>query len=141
MNPVEFLDVADRFQASTSEAERRTSIGRSYYALYNILLGFLSSQGVSFENGVRDHRRLVYYLTKCGYRQGARIGETLRDLRIIRNDADYHMNVTIDARQSQLAYQRARTMIDRFNALPPTDLHTIVQRIKALPPPPLSRYS
>lgn len=141
MNPVEFLDIADRFQASTSEAERRTSIGRSYYALYNILLGSLSSQRVAFENGGRDHGRLVYYLTKCGHRQADKIGGALKLLRNLRTDADYHMNVAIDARQSQLAYQRARTAVDRFNALPQADLHTIVQRIKALSPPPPPRHS
>lgn len=136
MNPADFLRVADQFQASASEAERRTSIGRSYYAVYNVLFRFLSAQGVPFENGGGDHWRLVYYLTNCHHRQAGRIGAALRDLRNLRTDADYRMNLVIDVHQSQLAYQQARSAVNRFNQLPPPDLGNIVQRIKALPPPP-----
>ena len=38
MNGADFLEVAKRLEDSPSEAERRTSIGRSYYALYNVLV-------------------------------------------------------------------------------------------------------
>lgn len=128
---MEFLDIANQFQASASEAERRTSIGRSYYALYNVLFGFLSSQGVDFENGGGDHRRLVNYLTRCNDRQAYRIGGALRDLRTYRTDADYDLNVAIDASTSQLAYRQARKAINRFDALQHSpDIQTVIQLIK-----------
>lgn len=137
---MEFLDIADQFQASPSEAKRRTSIGRSYYALYNVLFGFFSSQGVVFENGGGDHWRLVNYLTKCNDRQAFKIGGALRDLRTVRTDADYHMNIPIEVAESQLAYRRARNAINRFNGLQQSpDIHTIVQiikKVRVFPPLP-----
>ena len=48
MNGRSFLRVADQFRASADEAEVRTSISRSYYALFNVLLGALSAKGVIF---------------------------------------------------------------------------------------------
>jgi len=136
MDPADFLNVADQFQASPFEAERRTSVGRSYYALYNVLFAFLSSRGVLFENGGRDHWWLVYYLTNCPHRQAARIGAALRDLRILRIDADYHMNVAINPPQSQLAYRQAGNAVNRFKGLQAADLQNIVQLINALPQHP-----
>ncbi|MFQ5853696.1 MAG: hypothetical protein ACE5JU_24320 [Candidatus Binatia bacterium] len=134
---MEFLDIAHQFQASSSEAERRTSIGRSYYALYNVLIGLLSSQGVPFENGGGDHWRLVNYLTKCNDRIAFRIGGALRDLRSVRTDADYHLNMPIEIAQSELAYKRARRAINRFDALQQSShIHVVVQLIKQVKPFP-----
>src|SRR5574341_332593 len=59
MDPADFLAVADRLRSSPSEAERRTSVGRAYYALYNLLVMRLSSQGFSFQKDGGDHGRLV----------------------------------------------------------------------------------
>jgi uncharacterized protein (UPF0332 family) len=134
MDPAAFLDIAQQFQASNSEAERRTSIGRSYYTLFNILRQSLFSRGVRFSSSGADHRQLVDYLTQCRNQEAARIGGILKDLRVQRNQADYDMNITIDTNQSQLAYRRAQDAVDRFNALSQTDLQTIITHIQALPP-------
>jgi hypothetical protein len=134
MDPASFLEIAGRFQASPSEAERRTSIGRSYYALYNVLLGTLSSQGVIFGRVGTDHGDLVHYLIKCGNREAARIGEALRDLRLSRNESDYNMNLVVNVAQSKLAYGKAKSAVARFNGLPPVDLQTIVRSMKRVGP-------
>lgn len=134
MDPAAFLDIAQQWQVSDSEAERRTSIGRSYYTLFNILRQSLSSRGVHFRSGSDVHRQLVDYLTRCRHREAARIGGILKDLRVQRNQADYDMNITINTSQSQLAYRRAQDAIDRFNALSQTDLQTIITHIQALSP-------
>jgi hypothetical protein len=134
VDPVAFLDIAEQFQTSGSEAERRTSIGRSYYALYNILFRSLSLRGVAFNQSGEDHGRLVYYLTRCGHRMAANIGATLRDLRGYRNNADYDMNVMIDERQTQLVYAKTRGAVVTFRQIEETDFLTVLQRIKALPP-------
>jgi hypothetical protein len=134
MDPAAFLDIAQQWQVSDSEAERRTSIGRSYYTLFNILRQSLSSRGVTFSFRATDHGVLVDYLTRCSNQEAARIGGILNNLRVQRNDADYDMNLTIDTSQSQLAYRRAQDAVDRFNALSQTDLETIITRIQVLPP-------
>jgi hypothetical protein len=134
MDPAAFLDIAQQWQVSDSEAERRTSIGRSYYALFNILRQSLSSRGVTFRFRATDHGDLVDYLTRCGNQEAARIGGILNNLRVQRNDADYDMNLTIDTNQSQLAYRSAQEAVDKFNALSQTDLETIITRIQVLLP-------
>jgi hypothetical protein len=139
MDPATFLTVADLFQASSFEAERRTAIGRSYYALYNVVLSTLSSQGISFSHTGNDHRQLVEYLFSCGHRQAAHIGSALRDLRVWRNNSDYEMHVVIDVPQSQLAYAKAKQAVDRFNRLPAVDLETMVQAMKRIGPRPPRR--
>jgi hypothetical protein len=136
MDPATFLTVADRFQASPSEAERRTAIGRSYYALYNVVLRTLSSQGIPFSNTGNDHRQLVDYLFRCGHRQAARIGGALRDLRVARNESDYNMDHVIAVAQSQLAYRNAKNAVDRFNSLTPAELQSIIQSMKRVGPRP-----
>src|SRR5262245_12948177 len=133
MDPITFLDVAAQLQSSSSEAERRTAIGRSYYALYNVLRSTLEAQAVPFTQGVEDHRHLTEYLLRCGHRGAARIGTTLRDLRRLRNEANYEMHTIINRQQSQLAYVQARQAVDRFKALTSTDMQTIIARIKAIP--------
>ena len=133
MNGANFLEVAQRLESSVSEAERRTSIGRSYYALYNVLVDFLSSHGVSFYRHAKDHGRLVRYLMDTKDRQADAIASALRDLRNRRNVADYQMSRFVDVRESHHAYRLARTELDRFIALSPGERHAIVECIKRLP--------
>ena len=135
MNPADFLDVADQFKDSASEARRRTSIGRSYYALYNVVHGSLSSEGARLEGTASDHKLLVYYLTKCSDRDADRIGSALRDLHAYRIDADYDMQVSINDGRSKLAYQLAQSMVTRFNALGPPHIQRISQLFQYVPPP------
>jgi len=54
MDAREFLPIAERMSTSANEAERRTSIGRSYYGLFHVLLGALSDRGVIFRETSRS---------------------------------------------------------------------------------------
>ena len=48
--------------------------------------------------------------------------------------ADYELEITIEADDSQLAYGRANRAINGLDAISHSDLHRIVSIIKALPP-------
>ena len=130
MNGADFLDVAKRLEDSPSEAERRTSIGRSYYALYNVLVALLSSQGVFFHRQGRDHQLLLSYLVKAHHSEATMVAQTLRDLRTARNDADYRMDAFVGAETSLLTSRLARTEMDRLNALSPSDREAMARGIK-----------
>lgn len=65
MNARDFPEIADRFKDSAKKSECRTSIGRSYYGLLNVLLGALAVKGVPFRQPHDDHHLLVAYLTKA----------------------------------------------------------------------------
>lgn len=119
MDPADFLAVADRLRGSPSEAERRTSVGRAYYALYNLLVMRLSSQGFSFQKDGGDHGRLVRYLIQSENLEASKLGERLKKLRTLRNVADYEMEAAIDANRAELAYRWARTATDLINKISP----------------------
>ena len=110
-NPTDFLGIANQFQNSLSEAERRTAVGRSYYAVYNLFIESLSKEGVTFEKNGADHERLVYYLEESKIQEAQRAGMTLNSLRVSRNEADYAMEKNIDVRQSQFAFGKAGSTI------------------------------
>lgn len=135
-NPTDFLTIANRFQSSGSEAERRTAVGRSYYAVYNLLIGALSKEGVHFEENADDHRMLVYYLIGSKVREAERAGEALKYLRNSRNDADYDMEKDINVQQSKFTFERANSTVTQFQALDSTRIKKLAEAIRHLPPPP-----
>jgi hypothetical protein len=75
MDARDFLLIADQSRTSSREAERRTSIGRSYYALFNVVLGTLAAKGVVFHESADDHRDLIAYPAKVGHHNAALVGQ------------------------------------------------------------------
>jgi hypothetical protein len=133
MDPLDFLVIADRYKRSDKEAERRTSIGRSYYGLYNFLVGVLSSKGVIFRETPEDHQMLISYLIKAGHARAAQAGQAVKDMRKYRNDADYRMSPAINASMSEFVYKKAVAAIDGFKVISGTELDVIIERIQAMP--------
>jgi hypothetical protein len=133
MDARDFFPIAEAFRTSTSEAERRTSVGRSYYALFNVLLGALSAKGVIFKGVPEDHYKLVSYLAKSGHTRAASVGSVLKDLRLDRNRADYDLTVTIAANTSAFRYQKAIRALEQFDSIPTAEWTIIVKAIQALP--------
>ena len=133
MDAKDFLTVAERYQASPREAERRTSIGRSYYALFNFVKTILEGSGVIFPGDASDHRKLVDYLIRAGHRVAASTGQELKGLRSERNSADYELRSLVPESSSQAVYARAISAISRFEAIPAQELTQIVGKIQKIP--------
>ena len=125
MNPAEFLPVAERYQRSGHEAERRTSIGRSYYGTFNVLIAKLSSEGVGFHENQDDHKLLANYFKTSKHLSAYKIGQNLEILRRLRNDSDYSMTLTISVTNSEFAYKLAGEVIRRFDEFSREDLSRI----------------
>ena len=136
MDPADFLNVSSRLYNSGFEEDRRTSISRSYYALYLVLHLDLRAQGVQFTNTGRDHGWLVHGLMTCLDANAYRIGQELKNRQADRIKADYRMNATIDVARSEFAYKSARAMVNLYRGLNAANLATIVQAIKNVAPPP-----
>jgi uncharacterized protein (UPF0332 family) len=133
MDSREFLPIAERYRNSAIEAERRTSAGRSYYALFNAILATLSGKGVIFRSGPEVHHRLISYMAKAGFKSAASVGAVLKDLRNERNDADYGLNAPFDVSRSEFVYMKARRALLQFDAIQASELAEIVKNIQALP--------
>ena len=116
MDPLDFLEVAKRYSDSKLESERRTSIGRSYYALFN-QVALRVSNFAPLPGDVDDHRAVTAYLLNARVPALLEVGRKLKDLRVTRNDADYRMQLQIDGRKSELALLRAEDAIQKFGTV------------------------
>ncbi len=134
MNPRDFLEVANRLQGSPDEADRRTSISRSYYAAYHVVVQTLAAKQVQFEKNADDHGRLAHYLAHSGDHRMQTIGGFLKTLRTSRVDADYKLRTLIKEWDSQLSYLAASRAITQFHTISGPDLDHIASVIKVAPP-------
>jgi len=133
MNARDFFAVAAQFKNSENEAERRTSIGRSYYALFNVVIGALTAKGVIFRQTPDDHHRLVSYLTKTRNRTANSVGSALLSLRTDRNRADYEMALVTSVRTTEFVFQKAADALAQFDSISPAEMAGIVTQIQAIP--------
>jgi len=97
MNGIDFLNFARSLHSSADEAARRTSVSRSYYAIYHQMKEVLTSIGIYVSTAPSEHQRFVRYLKEGGKTVGIKedggwCGETLDQLRTVRNDADYDLS-------------------------------------------------
>lgn len=137
MDSADFLTVASKLCPSTSEAERRTAVGRSYYALYNLLHEELRNLGVPLQNGPQDHGDVVYYLTRCPPLGAANtVGQSLNDLRRDRNTADYEMSALVPKSKSEFVYKKALECFQNFKSLDDKELARLRLSFQALPARP-----
>ena len=116
MDPWHFLIVAEQLSDSKLEAARRSSISRSYYAIYNEIVTFLGERGVTLPQ--RDaHEKLCRCLTGTGHQALALIAEQLRWLRLDRTAADYDMAANparFSMPRTERALSQARTIRQQF---------------------------
>lgn len=137
MDSADFLTVASKLCPSTSEAERRTAVGRSYYALYILLHDELRKLGVPLRNGPEDHGEVVYYLTRCPpLGVAATVGQALNDLRRDRNTADYEMSAVISKSKSEFVYKKALECFRNFKSLDGKELARLRSCFQFLPARP-----
>jgi hypothetical protein len=134
-DPLLFLEIASRYKSSGNEYERRTAVGRAYYAVYNFVCDRLQREGVqTFKKDGGDHDRMVYYLTNCKDSQAGVVGNLLKDLKGRRKNADYRMDLIIDKPYSEFAHNRAVRAVEEFKKVP--DLPKLASLINKLGDPP-----
>ncbi len=94
----QFLIIAEIFlvQASTSpnsEALLRSAISRAYYAAFNLAQQFIADKdGVIFAPDSDVHSKIGQYFIMSSNLKRRRLGYRLRNLRKLRNRADYANN-------------------------------------------------
>jgi len=121
MNGFDFLDFAKSLLSSSNEAARRTSVSRSYYAIYHQMKEILTSLGIPVSRQPSEHQRLVRYLKEGGKNAGiqnaSRYGEFFDSLREERNNADYDLSVQkFNERNCKLQWRVAEMIYNIINA-------------------------
>ena len=112
MDPLNFLGVARTLSETDQESNHRTSVGRSYFAVFNHFRLRLDSLK-PLPKTQEDHSLVVRYLTKAPNSELQSVGQTLSDLRKSRNEADYDMDVVVGQDQSRLALAKANRAIEK----------------------------
>jgi hypothetical protein len=125
MEGKDFLELAKKFQSSENEAERRTSISRAYYAVFNHVKGFFSKTTIKLSAAAQAHEKIYQYLFNSGIEEAADLASDLKSLREKRNDADYELispRYNHDKVNCGLTCVKAIQFFDRFDKIPPTNL-------------------
>ncbi len=125
MEGKEFLELAKKLQNSEVEAERRTSVSRAYYAIFNHIKSFLNSNNIKLTGAAQAHERAHQYLFNSGIEEAEDLADTLNNLRKRRNDADYELispKYKHDKLNCGLTCVKANQFFDSFDKLNPAGL-------------------
>lgn len=116
MNWRDFLLVASRLAAETTEADWRTAVSRAYYAAFHVARHLLADLRFTVPRADRAHQYLVFRLSNSGEAAVEQAGRDLDTLRRLRNRADYDETPALTQSQATAALQLARDIIQALDA-------------------------
>lgn len=116
MDPKAFLDLAEDLKDSKNEASLRTSVSRSYYALFNLMAQFIEPNfPKALSHSAKDHTTIYESLYNCGNEDVEVVASDLHDLRAERNAADYNLELnTFVENHANLMYIKAKLAMKTF---------------------------
>jgi uncharacterized protein (UPF0332 family) len=116
MNWRDFLLLATRLGAGTTEADWRTAVSRAYYAAFHIARRSFADSGFSVPRADRAHQYLVFRLSNSGEAVVEQAGRELDTLRRLQNRADYDETPALTQPQAVAAVQIADGIIRAIDA-------------------------
>ena len=116
MNWRDFLVVATRLAAATTEGEWRTAVSRAYYAAFHVARRLLADLQFNVPRADRAHQYLVFRLSNSGEAAVEQAGRDLDTLRRLRNRADYDEVPALTQPQATAAVQVAEGIIQALDA-------------------------
>ena len=119
MNNLDFLDTAEKLMEADNptEADIRTAISRSYYAVYHhVLLWWKSNEGFP-DYKDRGHAKIQMALHNAGTSDIRDFSNNLKNLNTGRRKADYELEVSFDLLEGQRILDLAHNAIAIFDAI------------------------
>ncbi len=110
----EFFTVAEELAERDEERDKRTAVGRAYYAAFGTARSHLESSGVTFAKGSGVHGAVWGHLSKSSDPVERQLGATGNRLRVTRNRADYDADVDRLEDVTLDALEDARAILDNF---------------------------
>ena len=111
MNWSDFLLLATRLAAGTTEAEWRTAVSRAYYAAFHVARRLFGELNFTVPRADRAHQYLAFRLSNSGEPAVEQSGRDLETLRRLRNRADYDGTPAITQSQAAAAIQLAEGIV------------------------------
>ncbi len=118
MDGKDFFQVCGEYQNAKEESKRRTAVSRGYYGLFNHIIGFFSTNGITFSRSAADHKKVVFYLQNTSDSNAQTVGSQVDDLRTERNQADYDMgDMKFNQFTTVLLVKKATVALQDFDGL------------------------
>ncbi|TET15067.1 MAG: hypothetical protein E3J82_01265 [Candidatus Thorarchaeota archaeon] len=132
MDPLDFLDIANKLKSSPEESERRTSVSRAYYGLFNHVAAIFRTNSILIPRDASGHAKVVRYLRNCEVEKAESVGSSIDDLRGERNNADYKMELTrFNANTCNLLHLKAIEALEALRTIKVKDIIAGVRRYLA----------
>jgi len=115
-----FLELARELsERADSEAALRTSVNRSYFALFNSMASFIEAHGERMPKSDSKHETVRKYLFECGISEVRKLSTDLHDLRRDRNEADYDLKSYrfTEPNTAPLLFFKARRAFNSFRQI------------------------
>lgn len=109
----DFVDQAERLKASDQEIDWRTSICRSYYAVYHQAVDLAKVQG--FKAVPPSVHKQLFDFLKVKYPSKQSIMRRIQVMRKRRNDADYEIRNEISKNIACQQLAESKLLIDALN--------------------------
>ena len=120
MEPKAFLDLAQNLsKEEKDEASLRSSVSRSYYALFHIMRQFFERSGERIPKSPDAHGRVCNYLSICNVSEVKKLATDLNDLKTDRNESDYDLvsNRFKEPNTVVLLFVKARNAFNDFEKI------------------------
>lgn len=117
MDAKDFLKVAKQLLRYNNEAKWRTSIGRSYYGIFNYLKQECETLNIHIYDNSRGHDQLKTYLQNCEIDEGVEIGSKIGDLYTQRIIADYKLKEEVGESTAKTVFEKAQDITKRFPSI------------------------
>ena len=116
MDPADFLKTADLLKAQTEQAHFRTSAGRSYYAAFLYFREHFKSLGLekTKKRGKEEHAFVIECLQFSQVTECTQAAQHLRNLKQIREEADYHIEKSFSKNQAEDAFVIAQKVLSDY---------------------------
>jgi uncharacterized protein (UPF0332 family) len=117
----DFLPLAKQLASGTTEAEWRTSVSRSYYAAFHVTRELLAALGFVVPRDDKAHHHLYMRLNNCGHISVKTAAGKLFALRRRRNQADYDLSLSVNAKFASNEVPIAEVIIQTLDNLSPAE--------------------
>jgi uncharacterized protein (UPF0332 family) len=126
----DFLPLASRLAAGSTEADWRTAVSRAYYAAFHVARQLLQDLRFRVPQADQAHRHLWLRLSNCGDPQVEQAGADLNVLRRNRNRADYELNLFFRQAEAYGHLRAAEQIIQVLDGLSPSVRTQITDAMK-----------
>jgi hypothetical protein len=132
MDPRDFLDVAGELVTGVREADWRSGVSRAYYAAFHVASTLLGRCGFTVPEAEQAHGYMWLRLSNTGRPDVDGVGADLKDLRRVRNWADYKIDRPFLEQPAYAQIPVAARIIDLLDDLgaTPAGLAQVVDAIR-----------